>query len=110
MREGERYKIRLHELEDEAVARHATYQPAYVRLKEAELKKEIALLRRKFQQLRRMSFERHEKYAAQAAVLLAKRHVVYDARMRHAHEVGLHTPVLENPAARPLNKQPAISS
>ena len=66
-REGERYKIRLHELEDEAVARHATYQPAYVRLKEAELKKEIALLRRKFQQLRRMSFERHEKYAAQAA-------------------------------------------
>ena len=41
LREGERYKIRLHELEDEAVARHATYQPAYARLKEAELKKEI---------------------------------------------------------------------
>lgn len=111
LREGERYKIRLHELEDEAVARHATYQPAYVRLKEAELKKEIELMRRKFKQLRQMSFERHEKYAAQAAMLLAKRHVVYDARMRHAHEVGLHTPVLENlRPARPLNKQPAISS
>ena len=43
LREGERHKIRLHELEDEAIAKHATYQPRWFKQQAAKLKTDITL-------------------------------------------------------------------
>jgi hypothetical protein len=111
LREGERMKVRLHKLEDEAVAKFATYQPAWFKLKAQELKKEIATLRQKFKQLRRLSFERHEKYVGLARGQLFRRHRAYDQRLEHAHAVGLHEKVLEDlRPVRPLNEQPRVDS
>ena len=55
LEEGERFKVELHELEDEAHARHATLQPAWYKLKERECKEELKAMRAKHAQLKRPS-------------------------------------------------------
>ena len=43
----------MHELEDEAIAEHATYQYSAFKQQPAKLKKDIKLMRLKFAQCRR---------------------------------------------------------
>ena len=111
LREGERHKIRLHELEDEAIAKHATYQPRWFKQQAAKLKKDIKLMRLKFAQCKRESFDQYRKYAGQARGLLDRRHAVYDQRVEHAHKMGVHEKVLEDlRPVRALKMQPEIHS
>lgn len=111
LKEGERHKLRLYELEDEAVSRHATYQPKHFKLQALALKKDLRLIRAKFAQLRWASFDSFEKHVGQARGMLTRRHVVYDQRQTHAHAMELHTTVLENlRPVRKLNPQPEINS
>ena len=93
--EGERMKIKLHKLEDEAHAKHATLAPAYY---ERELKKFIRAQaddRYKLKQLRVNSFDIFGNYVAQAREMLSARHRVYDIRMAHAHALGPQEKILE---------------
>tara|TARA_B110000977_G_C11090564_1_gene496693 strand:+ start:5784 stop:6812 length:1029 start_codon:yes stop_codon:yes gene_type:complete len=109
LKEGERHKVRLHELEDEAVARHATYQPRWFKLQAQQLKKDLKLMRLKFKQLKRESFDQYEKHVVNARGMLDRRHVVYEQRKKHAHAMELHEKVLEDlRPVKDLNMQPAI--
>ena len=111
LEEGERFKVELHQLEDEAHARHATLQPAWYKLKERECKEELATMRAKHRQLKRASFDRFFEYVNEARALLASRHGAYHQRMEHAHKVGLSDSVIDELRhPRPLNAQPTITS
>jgi len=111
LREGERHKIRLHELEDEAIARHATHQPLWFKSQAAQLKKNIQLMRSKFAQCKRESFDQYEKHVSQAREMLSRRHAVYDQRIKHAHRVAIQEKVLEDlRPVRALKMQPEIHS
>ena len=111
LEEGERFKVELHELEDEAHARHATLQPAWYKLKERECKEELKAMRAKHAQLKRASFDRFFEYVNEARQLLGARHGAYHQRMEHAHKVGLADKVIDELwHPRPLNMQPTITS
>ena len=111
LEEGERFKVELHQLEDEAHARFATLQPAWYKLKERECKEELATMRAKHRQLKRASFDRFFEYVNEARALLASRHGAYHQRMEHAHKVGLSDSVIDELRhPRPLNAQPTITS
>ena len=106
--EGTRLQKVLHNLEDHAHAKHATYAPAYYLKKERELLSERDVQRKKLTALRIKSFARFEKFVNQARVSLDKRHRAYAARLGHAHEVGMHELVLED--VRPVRTLPLLPS